>query len=130
MNADDVQRDQHYLVRLGPGTEIGRVDAITSRRVFGRDYPRFEVYIRRLYCWRQLGADALLAECEAPEVYEAIAAKRHHDDHMQTLAYLAGQEAVRSRWEGCKSWPEHREAIISQQGTHFHAGDYGITRER
>jgi hypothetical protein len=129
MKPEDIKHDAHYAVRIGGIPFTGRVDAFQSPKLKWLA-PTFVTFICEWKAWKALPPSAFLYKCRPPAEFEAIQTKKHTAWKEGFQQRLATQEATGRLAPARVAQAENREAIIHRQGSVFHAGDHGITRER
>jgi len=116
-----------YAVRLGVVIETARVDALPE--------PPRAYYAQKAVCWvpalgvwRELPVSSLLYESVSPEQRAAIEQEKESKSRQRIRAMLDDIN-LRMQSAPVRPRPPITEPIIARQGSYFHAGDYGITRE-
>jgi hypothetical protein len=128
MKAELIEAGQWYAVRLGQWIEAARVDGFNP--VTGK----WIAYLHAMHAWRPLPASAFVRESMDPEQLAAMERKERMEsrlwmqDEIQRQTF--GAPAPVDRVAGCGGEGESRfYAIVCRQGSFFHAGDYGVSRE-
>lgn len=110
----NIERDKWYAVLIGQCIESARVDAIIEGKPI--------CYVMGV--WSPVARSKFLYESCDPQESLAETRRKSATARMEIHEHIYG-----GREPPQHGWPEHSEAIITRQGTQFHAGDYGIVRE-
>jgi len=137
MTPESIEAGKWYAVRIGQWIEAARVDGYDP--VTGK----WIAYLHAMEHWRPLPASSFVRESRSPERVAAmdrqwrmesmLRAQDEAQRQMEAAPALVDRDAGRGG-QGCEGCEDrgHRaryQAIVCRQGSHFFAGDYGISRE-